>query len=190
LSDGNRCFFNLKPNPYKQGTTQKKGDSQMKKLMSILVVMALLSVVGTSFAASTNLTVADVRQAVAATAEPAPYNDGADTIVQGVYIEAIPDRNNAAPVYACTDKNGWLVSGPTKASPSRLAATTMVPEGKNYRAIGMAGKRFHPCQTDTPTAKGAEHVRWAQIQDAVDDYKTTAWIDRSAGDNKPCIKVK
>ncbi|MEI8361256.1 MAG: hypothetical protein WCG01_03950 [bacterium] len=170
----------------------------MKNFMLLLFcVFAGVLIVQCAFAADKSVahgrTVAEVRAAYDKVADPYPRVEGRDVIVPLKIVQSITNYTDSQPVFVCTDLNGWLVRGNKWGEDLRLVATTMVREDNNFRAVGMAGLRFHPCQAKSPNTEKANHatdVNWAQIQDLVSgEYKIANWIDISNGDNKPCILI-
>jgi len=133
----------------------------MKKIMTLIVVCLMF--------------------ALPAIAAEAPVVDGADVLVPVSVIQAIPGFDGNTTVYAACNKNGWLRPG--AATEKALAETVMVKEGKNYRALGMVGKRFHPAYK----IDGQEPA-WALLENVYNVY-TDSNIDNT-NPRGPCLKVR
>ncbi|MEI8361255.1 MAG: hypothetical protein WCG01_03945 [bacterium] len=159
----------------------------MKNFIRTLVVIACLVTVPVAFAAdkkkvaakpAANAELSAVQSAFAQITEASPSISGKDVFVPLAIVETIPSFDKTAAVYACNDVNGWLVRGNTYASDLRLKGTTMVAAKGGYIAVGMAGKRFIPCQaSDVKAEQDPSKVRFAEIGTVVADPAQSSWID-------------
>ena len=118
-----------------------------------------------------------------------PVRDKKDVIVPSLLINAIPGFDHNKPVYAASNINGWLVSGKNKANTETLQLTTMKNEGGNWKAYGMAEKRFHPAQLinpDLPNPFIGNNIAWAKIENVYE--LSEPFVDMSG--SGPCLLVR
>lgn len=75
-----------------------------------------------------------------------PRRDGRDVLIPLVILQTIPHFDPNRPVYAATYANNWLRTDGVGHEIEASESTIIKREGDEWRAIGLAGTRFHPLQ--------------------------------------------
>lgn len=109
--------------------------------------------------------------------KPVPQRDGNDVLVPLIILQAIPDFDETKTVYAATSKNNWLnISNPENKS-DILETSILKREGNVWRAIGLAGTRFHPLQLRNSNLTNNKfkpsNFSWLRIEDLPRVYGDT-----------------
>lgn len=86
---------------------------------------------------------------------PVPRRVGNDVLIPLIILQRIPHFDESKPVYAATYKNDWLRSYNSE----DVKIAIMRREGNEWRAIGLAGTRFHPAQFINPVLPNNENSR-------------------------------
>jgi len=106
-----------------------------------------------------------------------PKREGNDVLVPLIILQAIPDFNKTKTVYAATYKNNWLNISNPEAQSDFLESSILKREGNVWRAIGLAGTRFHPVQLKNPNLKTNKfkpgNLSWLRIEDLPRVYGVT-----------------
>ena len=121
-----------------------------------------------------------------------PFVDGSDVLLPHFLIEAIEEFDPNKPVYAASEKNGWLVSGASRANIATQVRTEIKQEGYVWRVKDMKGARFHPAQIKNAALKNPftqSNIAWARIESVYPNWSEKLFVDSSSGSG-PCLLVK
>lgn len=84
---------------------------------------------------------------------PVPRREGNDVLIPLVILQTIPGFNENQPIYVATHRNKWLRSAGAQREDEIIKSSVLKREGDEWRAVDLAGTRFHPLQLIEPISK-------------------------------------
>jgi len=127
---------------------------------------------------------------------PVPRRLGNDVLVPRIILQTIPEFDEKKTVYAATYKNNWLRRGNKYQTIAALQSTIMKQEGEEWRAVGLAGTRFHPVQlkdTNLPEKFSVKNISWAIFENLKSVYANWDKFEKEFIDPGPpgsCLFVR